>query len=177
MFSLLECNCNSPYWAYGQLAHVHCNPSLLGYIMKVTPDIRACGVSTWYQANHDPVFFLLPVRSRSEVVRHRTTRCRVSARPRPTRRPEFAHDSFAHPCRSRFVRSPASQHRSPAALAYPRAALRWPPRTHPLAPPPSQATARPTASSAAFSCSIGRRLQTPPPLPHDSTRDAQATHP
>jgi hypothetical protein len=34
---LLECNYHSPYWVYGPLAHVHCNPSLLGYIMIVTP--------------------------------------------------------------------------------------------------------------------------------------------
>jgi hypothetical protein len=31
---------------------VHCNPSLIGYIMKVTPPISVCGVSTWYQTNH-----------------------------------------------------------------------------------------------------------------------------
>jgi hypothetical protein len=41
---LLECNYNSPYWVYGPLACVHCNPSLLGYIMKATPLIRVCGV-------------------------------------------------------------------------------------------------------------------------------------
>jgi hypothetical protein len=58
---VLECNYDSPYRVYGPLAHVHCNPSLLGYIMKVTPWLRVRGVSTWYQSHRRSVsFFPLP---------------------------------------------------------------------------------------------------------------------
>ena len=100
------------------MAHVHCNPSLLGYIMKVTSLIRVCGVSTWYRAI--TISFSLPVRSRCEVVRHRTTRRRAVACPlaRAPRAVASLLTSHAPPRRStasRLAPAPLVRVRSPLA--------------------------------------------------------------
>jgi hypothetical protein len=118
---VLECNCNSPYWAYGLLAHVHCNPSLLGYIMKVTSLIRVCGVSTWYRANHDFFFAARTISLRGRAPPHHApSRRRVSARPlaRAPRAVASLLTSHAPPRRStasRLAPAPLVRVRSPLA--------------------------------------------------------------